>query len=91
MKLDTLIIAITLAIFLSMGIFVVNTYLSDLSALQKQQARDTAVDGCMQNAQYSWQASNHSNPQFTDTTTEPNRYWYKICMQEKGYDIITEL
>lgn len=70
---------------------VANNYLGNLLKLQQKNARSQAVDGCMEIARYSWQATNQQNPGFTDTTTEPNRYWYKICMQEKGFEIATEI
>lgn len=70
---------------------VANNYLSSQLKLQKETARNQAVDGCMKIAQYTWQASNKQEPTFTDTTIEPNRYWYKICMQEKGYEIASEI
>jgi len=62
-----------------------------LTAYQAQELVNQAVDGCMQSSHYTWQQPNPKNPQLTDTNTEPNRFWYKVCMNEKGYSISSEL
>lgn len=91
MKLGNILLPISIVAAAGILAFVAYTYLMGLTAYQKQRARDMAVDGCMQNARYSWQARNQQNAEFTNTTEEPDRYWYKLCMQEKGYDIVAEL
>lgn len=91
MKFDSIITLLLVAIIAGAGILVAHNYLTAKTESDKRLARDSAVEGCMQVATYSWQAANHANPAFTDTTVEPNRYWYHICMQEKGYDVISEL
>jgi uncharacterized protein YggE len=66
-------------------------YTQNTQAAQKQQARDEAVDGCMQNATFTWQEQNQQFTEVYNTSQEPSRFWYKICMQEKGYEVRAEI
>lgn len=84
---------IALSIFLSALVFtgVGFMYIQNLEAFREQQARDAAVDGCMQNATFTWQEQNPQNASAMNTTQEPSRFWYKLCMQEKGYEVRAEI
>lgn len=66
-------------------------YVNTVSNYNEQKLRDEAVDGCMQNARYTWQEKRTQDPTLLNTTEEPNRFWYQLCMQEKGYPISIEL
>ena len=57
----------------------------------QRQVRNEAVDGCMTNARYVWQGTNAENPALNVTNEEPHRFWYKTCMEEKGYIINIEV
>lgn len=92
MKSSNILLAIAIAV---VGIFagvVAYDYLSYMKTFHDRQLRDAAVDGCMQNSRYIWQIAN--GPEAggrTDTQEEPNRYWYQLCMEEKGYTVYVEL
>lgn len=91
MKLSDIFMPLALVIAAGIIAGVAYNYLSGLQQLQEKRARDMAVEGCMQVANYSWQAQNQNNAELLDTTQEPNRYWYRLCMQEKGYDIVSDI
>lgn len=91
MKIDSLFIAIAIVIAAIIGGFIGNSYVTNVKVFQTKQARDMAVDGCMQNARYIWQEPNKDKTELVNTTEEPNRYWYRLCMQEKGYEVVAEI
>jgi hypothetical protein len=81
------------AVLISVGMVtaVANSHFQSLKAANEQAARDAAVDGCMQNARYNWQEKNRQDATLLNTTDEPNRFWYKLCMQDKGYEVRIEI
>jgi len=91
MKIATLFLPLALIISTALVVIVASKQVSAWMTLQQKQARTQAVDGCMQDARYIWQQPNAKNPQLMDTNQEPNRYWYKLCMQEKGYDVVSDI
>ena len=91
MKLDNLLPAIAIVISAGVIALVAAMHVNNLKGFNDKQARDMAVDGCMQNARYQWQEKNQKDSTLLNTTDEPNRYWYKLCMEEKGYEVHIEL
>jgi hypothetical protein len=53
--------------------------------------RNQAVTDCLQASTKSWTESPTAGTQAPSITVEPNRYWAAICMQEKGYQLTTNL
>ena len=80
---------IALVLLIATGVlgFLGFTYLNQ----NQQSLRDRAVDGCMQNAVYTQQQPNPQSSELMDTFQEPHRFWYKTCMEEKGYSVRVEL
>lgn len=91
MKLGDILVPLSIVIATSIITSVAHNFLSGLQKLQEKQAREASVQGCMQVASYTWQATNQNNSELTDSTQEPNRYWYRLCMQEKGYEVVSEI
>lgn len=83
--------SITLVAIVVFALGLLNAY--QQQTFNSQQVRNAAVDGCMQNARYTWQeyreatASNSANQELLNTTNEPNRFWYRLCMQEKSQEV----
>lgn len=57
----------------------------------QHQVRNQAVDGCLANGRYNWEGPNPQDPNLIVTHQEPDRFWYKTCMEEKGYSLNVEL
>lgn len=81
-----------LGMFLIASAIAALAYTSYMGMLVYQVAeRNEAVDECLKVSSKTWSEVNPSDRSLINTTTEPNLYWVRLCMQEKGITFQTEL
>ncbi len=85
-------ITLSLSIVISTIILalVANRYFAKQQVTTAEMIKNQAIDNCLKAGSYTWQDPNPKDATLLNTTNEPNRYWYKQCMQEKGYQTSIE-
>lgn len=81
---------IVTAVLLLIGIGVIGWLGYTFQLEYQRQVRNEAVDGCMASARYIWEGPSVQTPDTTVINQEPHRFWYKTCMEEKGYTLNIE-